>query len=472
MKTRTRTLASLAATSLLLSACLSEGGDGGGGGEDGDVAGSTVTVMSAFTGEEAQLFRDSFASFEEDSGVTVDYEEATGFETVITSRVQGGAAPDIALFPQPGLLMDIVEQTDAVPIGDYLDIGEVESAMIPGFLDATTDADGNAYGLPMRMAVKSALWYPIPAFEEAGYEVPETLDELYELEDQIISDGGTPWCIGMESGDSTGWVGTDWVEEYMLRLHGPDVYDQWVSNELPFDSPEVQEAFEAFGERWQKDGNVVGGAQGLTNIAFGDSGNAMFEDEPGCYMHRQGNFITGFFPDDVQEDLDGNVGVAYFPPATDGYDGSPVLAGGDLALMINDTPAARAFMEFLASPEFGEPWANAGGWLSPNVNFDESQYPDETTRSLYQIGAEADVLRFDASDLMPGAVGAGSFWTGIVDWVSGESDLEGVLTRIQGSWPQDGGGADEAGTEDGEAEDGEAEDGEAEDGEAEEEAES
>jgi alpha-glucoside transport system substrate-binding protein len=428
---------------LVAAACLGEEGDGGAGGGDGGddgngAASGEVSVLSAFTGDEADLFRESFAAFEEESGYTVDYESAQGFETIITTRVQGQDAPDIALFPQPGLLMDIQEQTDALPLSEFMDVEELEQTLIPGFLDATTDDEGNAYGLPMRMAVKSILWYPVPQFEEAGYELPETQAELLELEEQIRADGNTPWCLGMEAGESTGWVATDWVEEYMLRLHGPEVYDQWVEGELAFDSPEVTQAFEEFGRVWQTEGNVVGGSDGVINIPFGDSPNDMFQDEPGCYMHRQGNFITGFFPDDVQEDLDSNVGAAYFPPDESGFDGSPVLAGGDLALMINDTEPARAFMEFLAQPTFGEPWAEAGGWLSPNTEFDESVYPDEVTRDVYLVGAEADILRYDASDSMPGAVGAGTFWSASVEWVSGSQDVESTVQQIEQSWPDSG----------------------------------
>lgn len=433
-----RTLATVGVLALVATACLGgeEGGGGGGEGEAGG-GGGEVTVLSAFTGDEADLFRESFAAFEEETDYTVDYESAQGFETIITTRVQGQDAPDIALFPQPGLLMDIQEQTDALPLSEFMDVDQLEEQLIPGFLDATTDDEGNSYGLPMRMAVKSIMWYPVPAFEEAGYEIPETQEELDALEEQIIADGNTPWCLGMEAGESTGWVATDWVEEYMLRLHGPEVYDQWVEGELPFDSPEVTAAFEAFGEVWQTEGNVVGGANGLTNIPFGDSPNVMFDEEPGCYLHRQGNFITGFFPDDVQEDLDSNVGAAYFPPAPEeGFDGSPVLAGGDLALMINDTEPARAFMEFLADPTFGEPWAEAGGWLSPNREFDESVYPDEVTRQVYAIGADADILRYDASDSMPGQVGAGTFWSESVSWISGQQDLEATLQQIEESWPE------------------------------------
>ena len=425
----TRILALLSLLCLAATACLQEGGGGEGGG-------GTVDVLFAFSGDEADRFENTVAEFEEETGISVEMEGVQGFETIIVTRVQGGDAPDVAIFPQPGLLLDIQEQTDAPPIADYMDVAAVEESLIPGFLDAARDAEGNAYGIPIRMAVKSVLWYPVPEFEEAGYQVPETQADLEALEEQIIADGNVPWCLGIEDGDATGWVGTDWIEEYMLRLHGPEVYDQWVNHELPFDAPEVQAAWEAFGNVWQQEGNVVGGAQGVLSIPFGSSPNPMFEEEPGCYLHRQGNFITGFFPEEVQADLDAHVGAAYFPESTEGYDGAPVLAGGDLAMLLSpDNEAAVQFMEFLGSSDFGGPWAEEGGWLSPHRTFDASLFPNEVTRSLYAIGAEADVLRFDASDLMPGAVGAGSFWTGIVEWISGEADLESVLTQIEQSWP-------------------------------------
>lgn len=420
----------MAALALSAAACEADPDGGGDGGGDGQ----SVSVMSAFTGDEAEGFRESFAAFEEDTGITVDYEPSAEFETVLPTRVEGGNPPDIALFPQTGLLMDMAEETDATPLEDFMDMETLEEEMVSGFLESTRDDEGNTFGLPMRLANKSLLWYPKPEFEDAGYEVPETQEELTELEEQIRDDGNTPWCVGMESGDATGWVGTDWVEEYMLRLHGAEQYDAWVDGELPFDSEEVRAAFEQFGDIWQTEGNVRGGADGLLNIPFGDSPNAMFEDEPGCYLHRQGNFITGFFPDDVQENLDESVGVTHFPPF-EGED-SPVLAGGDFALLINDTDAAKQFMEFMAESDFGEAWAGEGGWLSPNVEFDESAYPDETTRQVHQASIEADLVRFDASDDMPGRVGTGSFWSGIVDWVDGRRDLDEVLPSIDESWPE------------------------------------
>ncbi|MEM9513974.1 MAG: ABC transporter substrate-binding protein [Actinomycetota bacterium] len=387
MRTRLlRSAAVLTAAGLLIAACGDDDGDssttaadGGESANDddageaaGDLAGESVEIFGAYSGDEADLMRETLQPLIDATGIDVEFVDSPAFDTEITTRIEGGNVPDIAFFPQPGLLLDIADQTGATPVPDYLDVAALEASLIPGFLDAATADDGTVYGFPVRMAVKSALWRTLPGFDDAGYAVPTTDAELAALEDQIIADGSTPWCLGMESGPATGWVGTDWVEEYMLRLHGPDVYDQWVAGDLPFDSPEVRAAFAKFEELWNKDDNVVGGDAGVLGLSFGDSPTDLFTDPANCFLHRQGNFITGFFPEDVQADLDTNVAVSYFPPVEGGYDGNPVLAGGDLALLLNDSPASRAVMEFLATETYGEEWAAAGGWLSPHVGFDAS----------------------------------------------------------------------------------------------------
>ena len=415
-------------------ACLSEGGGEGAGGE----AARTVTVFGAFTQpNEVDPFEAAIAEFEQQTGITVEYEGSRDFETVITTRVQGGNAPDIALFPQPGLLLDVVDQADPPSMDQFLDVAAVEESLVAGALDAGRAPDGTPYGLPVAMGVKSILWYPVPEFEQAGYQVPTTDAELRALEQRIKADGGTPWCLGMEAGDATGWVGTDWIEEYMLRLHGPEVYDQWVNHEIPFDSPQVRAAWEKFGQVWQPPGNVLGGAQGVLSTPYGDAPAPMFQDPPGCWLHRQGSFIPTFFPEEVQADLENNVGAAYFPPVEGGYDGSPVLISGDLALLLNDTEPARQLMRFMSTPEFGGPWVAGGAVISPQRNFDASQYPNDLLRRAAEISQNADVVRFDGSDLMPGPVGAGSFWTGEIDWISGQRSLDEVLRAIEDSWPSE-----------------------------------
>lgn len=419
---------------LVTSGCLQSDAGGGGGASSGDDGDGTVTILGAFGGAEKTAFEASLAGFEEESGINVEYTEDTDFTTTVVQRVGAGDAPDIGLFPQPGGLLDLSEEM--TPLDEVIDIPAIEETLIPGFLDSATAEDGTVYGAPMRMAVKSIVWYPKSSYDAAGYATEAaTFQELMDLSDEIRADGTAPWCMGWESDQATGWVGTDWLEEMVLRAAGPDVYDQWVSHEIPFNDPRIAEALDAFGELAKGDGLVLGGSNGILNTSFADAMTPAFGEDPNCYLHRQGNFATGFYPEDVRADLDGNVGTFYFPQYEGGYDGQPILGGGDLAATFNgDDEEVQEVMTFLTSDEFGAEWAAAGGWLSPHSTFDTSSYSDDTTRAIAQMAADADVFRFDGSDLMPAAVGSGSFWTEMVKWQSGQSTQD-TLDAIEASWP-------------------------------------
>lgn len=440
-----------AAAALTLSGCLvnPESGSSQGGfgqGLEPEEGNGTVSILGAFGGAEEELFTASLEEFTAESGINVQYTSDQDFTTTIQLRVNSGDAPDIAFFPQPGGIMQLAAQGEIVPIDQFLDYDELNSSLVTGFLDSAR-YQGRVYAAPMRMAVKSIVWYPRAEFEEYGWDTePATLAELDALTEQIREDTDTPpWCIGWGSDQATGWVGTDWVEEYMLRLHGPDVYDDWIYGRMPFDDPMVVEAFEAYGDLANAEGMVLGGATGIIATPFAEAMTPAFQDDPDCYIMRQGNFATGFFPDDVQENLDEEIGIFVFPPADDGYDGQPILGGGDLAAAFSYDTDTVAVMEFLTSAEFGGPWAEGGGWLSPHTTFDVSLYPDEITRQIAEIAYTSDVFRYDGSDVMPARVGSDSFWRGMVEYQEGSKSAEQVTEEIWATWPEElrDGGVDE-----------------------------
>jgi len=441
-------LAALASAAALVTTGCLQSDDGGGGGDtgSGDTAGAggsdpgdgVVEISGAFTGAEQDAFNETVTAFEEESGIDIQYSGNADFTTLIRSNLQGGNPPDIALFPQPGLLLEIAADGDIVPIDEFLEVDSLKETLVPGFLDAATDEEGTIYGAPMRMAVKSLVWVP-KAYAEQGYSLePASIQELMGIADEIEASGTEPWCIGYEAGEGTGWVGTDWIEEYVLRVGGPEVYDQWVAHEIPFNDDVIQQAFDAYGELIGMPGaeKVLGGADGILNTSFLDADNPQFEDPVGCVMQRQGNFVTGFYPEEVQKNLDESVDVFTFPPYEGGYDGQPILGGGDIAALFNgEDEEAKEVMAYLTSDQFGAEWAQVGGWLSPHTTFDASNYPDETTRKIAELVSGADVFRYEASDLMPPEVGAGSFWDGSVEWLQGASTDE-VTTMIEESWPE------------------------------------
>jgi len=390
-----------------------------------------VNLFGPFVDEEARRFEEAIRPFEQETGIQVRYEGSGDFETLISVRVEGGNPPDIAALPQPGLMKNFAEQGYLVPMWDSLQ--ETVDSNYAEVWKELGSFEGVPYGVFHRVNAKSFVWYPKKAWENAGYEIPATWDELEELMDEMVANGHTPWAVGMESAGATGWVGTDWIEDIMLRTAGPELYDQWVDNEIPFTHPAVKEAFEILGDIWLNPDYIYGGTSMILTTSYTDSPNALFADPPRAMMHRQGNFVTSFLPQHIQDNLEEEVGV--FPlPAIDEQYGIPILGGGDQFVVFNDNPDVREFMEFLATWESGELWAKAGGALFPYVNQDLDAYPNEIERSLAEALVNAEVFRFDASDLMPGPVGAGSFWTGMVDWVGG-TDLNRVLENIERGWP-------------------------------------
>jgi len=390
--------------------------------------GKKVMVAVLWSGAELGAFEKTLAPFEQDTGIDVVVESVgRDLPAVLVTRLAAGNPPDVAVMPNPGQMKEFAEQGALIPLNDLQNLADHPRA----FLDLGA-IDGNIYGVFISADLKSLVWYSPKAFAAKGYEVPISWPALIALCNKIVADGGTPWALGMESGAASGWVGTDWVEDIMLRTAGADLYDKWVNHEISWTHPAVKKAFEYFGQIVKAPGYMYGGATGALTIFFGDSPNALFTDPPGAYMHRQATFIQSFIKDAnpdlvASEDYD----VFTFPPISPEF-GNPLLGAGDVISAFNDRPEVRVLLNYLASAEAQEIWCGELGKLAINKNVDPSIYPDPITAKAAMMVAEAETFRFDGSDLMPAAVGAGTFWTGVLDYVSGVP-LDTVLKAIEAS---------------------------------------
>ena len=395
-----------------------------------------LTVFGPWLGPDQENVEKVLADFAAKSGHDVRYVGSDSFEQQILVDAEAGSAPNIAVFPQPGLAADMASRGFLTPLkdgtGDWI---RDNYAAGQSWVDLGTYADASGadqlYGFFYKVDVKSLVWYLPENFEDAGYEVPTTMEELKALTDQIVADGETPWCIGLGSGGATGWPATDWVEDMMLRTQAPDVYDKWVSNEMPFTDAAVVGAIEEFGAFARNDDYVAGGAGAVASTDFRDSPKGMFDSPPQCYMHRQASFIPAFFPEGtvVGEDAD----FFYFPAYAEKDPGTPVLGAGTLWAITNENEAAHDLIAYLQTPEAHEIWMGLTGFLTPHKGVDTSKFSDPTLKKMNDILLGATTFRFDGSDLMPGGVGAGSFWTGMVDYAGGK-DAAAVAQEIQSSW--------------------------------------
>jgi alpha-glucoside transport system substrate-binding protein len=402
----------------------------------GEFKGTTVTVDGTQTDPDDQKMKCGWAAFEEATGITVNYIGNKEFEARLSIAVDAGQAPDIADFPQPGALANYVKAGKIVDVSTFIPADYLTATYPQAWLDMANMQGSNGSitsGVWNRGFMKSLVWYPKKAFDASGYQVPQTWDDLLKLSDQIVADGGTPWCVGIESQAATGWPATDWVEDVMLRTTSLENYDAWVAGTLPFASPEVKNAFETIGNVWFKDNYVYGGRDAIVSTYFGDSPAGLFTDPPNCFMHRQASFITSFFPPTAKykEDYD----FFYLPPIDPQY-GKPALGAADIYAMFNDRPEVRALMEYLTLPMSVSGFMNTGGALALQNGAKPEMYANPVDGDIGALLASATSFRFDGSDLMPGEVGAGSFWKGATDWASGAADLDTVLKEIDASWPK------------------------------------
>ncbi len=404
----------------------------------GEFKGTKVTAFGAFADADEVKFNENVKAFEDATGIDIQYESSKQFEATISTRVDAGNLPDIVDFPQPGLMANIAKTGKLVDLRTFMSEDYLKGQYLQSWLDMATkpgkDGQPIMAGVWERVNVKSLVWYPKKAFDAAGYKVPTTWDELTALQDQIAADGDTPWCIGIESGTATGWPATDWMEEVMLRTTSLDNYDKWTTGELKFSSPEVKHAAEVIAAIWTNDKMVYGGRKAIVSTSFGDAPAPMFADPPKCWLHKQGNFITSFFPKD--KNLQPGVDYDFFYlPGIDPQYGKPALVGGDVWSMFNDRPETRAVMKWFSRADHLKTWLASGGTIAPQKDVQVDWYGNDIDRGVAKILAGATSVRFDGSDLMPGEVGAGSFWKEMTSWVSGSEDLDTALKNIDSTWP-------------------------------------
>jgi alpha-glucoside transport system substrate-binding protein len=392
--------------------------------------GKTVTLFSSIRDIEAERLEAAYKPFETCTGADLQHEGSGEFEAQLKVRIDGGQAPDIAIIPQPGLLQSLVGDGKITPINDAIAtyIGANFNETWNGFVTV----DGTQYAAPLGANIKSLVWYSPQAFADAGYEVPDTWQGLLDLSQKIVDDGGTPWCVGSESGGATGWVITDWIEDLMLRVNGVDTYDQWVNHTIPFNDPKVKAATEAAGEILTNNDFIAGGTKSISVTPFAESGLGILDGS--CFMHRQANFYANNWPEGTTLGPDGQVNTFYFP-TVNADDTKVMLGGGEFMAPTSDKPEVMDAILYMTSADYANSRSSAGGWMSANEAYDPTTSPDALGASFVELLRNSPEFRFDASDSMPAAVGQGTFWKDATAWINGDESLDDMLNNIEKSWP-------------------------------------
>ena len=399
---------------LVLAAC-GNGDEGGGSGEpagsgeaaadleDGD---GSIVVTSLWGGTEEAAFQAVLDAFEEETGITAEYEaNRTDYATVLRTRIQGGEPPDVAIIPGIGTLRSLARDGSLVSMADLgIDRSAIEDNYAPGILDVGV-VDDELYGIMVKLNSKAAVWYSPERFEEMGVSAPaEDWEDLVALSEDIAAAGSNPWAVG--AGADSEWTLTDWFEITYLKMHGVEAYDTLFSPEGDWTDPTVQETIDRlFGELLTEE-NIDGGVDGALATPFVEAVAKVFSTSPSAELYCCGGFVGGIASgDDVNPELQGQegTGIDWFPfPTIDGEGEGLVTYGGDvMAALVADSDVA-AFMEYLTTADAGQVWAEGGTIISPIVDVDTSVYPTELIQKEAEQVTSAEAVRFDGSDLLPG----------------------------------------------------------------------
>ncbi len=387
-----------------------------------------INLLVVWGGEELESFRAMIKPFEDSTGFKVNIEATRDINAVLVTRLEAGNPPDMANLPNPGVLKEFAREKKILPLDNFVDTNRLLNEYGKYWVELGS-YDGRLYGIFIKASLKSLIWYAPKNLANFCKEPPKTWDELMTLTEKISQAGKIPWSIGLESGSASGWPGTDWIEDILLRSAGEEIYDKWINHEISWLHPAIKTAWQIFGKIVRNKNYLYGGTNGTIATNFGDAINPLFTSPPGAYLHRQAIFIQGFihtqFPDLIPEK---DFSFFSFPPIKSNRP-NPMIVAADLFVVFRDKKPVRALINYLTSARAQEIWVKRGGAIAPNKQVSLESYPDKLSKKAATIFNQTSIFRFDASDMMPASMN-NAFCKGVIDYVAGK-ELDEILKHIE-----------------------------------------
>jgi len=415
-------LAAIAVLTLGLSGC---GGDDGGGTAEGD---GEVTIFSLWGGSEEAAFKKVLTQFTQDTGIKTKYEAARDFLPVIRTRLNAGNPPEVGILPRPGFVDELARDDALISLEDLgLDVDKINENYGDTWIDLATFED-TTYGIVAKANSKSTVWYKPTSFQENGFQVPKTWDELDQIVKSYKQKGMTPWAVGAQGRDNS-WTLTDWFEQIYVRNAGGDNYDKLFAGDLAFNDQTVKDALKIMLGQ-VNDQYVLGGIDTALSISFQDGIARVFGTNPKAEMYMLGGFVGGIAIG-ANPDLKPGTDIDFFPfPQVKPENGDPLVGSGDVAAAFVNNEDAAKLIEYLSTPAAGKIWVSTGAIVSPNKGVTEADYPNELVNKEAEQVKNAESFRFDGSDLLPGTLGQ-DFGTLLQKIIKSPTQMDSLLDDYQ-----------------------------------------
>ncbi|MDI7275194.1 MAG: extracellular solute-binding protein [Anaerolineae bacterium] len=388
-----------------------------------------VTLLGPWTGPDLDSFWAVARPFCQRHGMRVTFESTPNVPSVLASRLEAGAPPDIVVLPGLGLVSEHARAGHLVPLARVVDVAALSAQCPAGWLDQAS-LDGQLYGLPYRVSNESIVWYNAEEFRRRNWTIPLTWAEMVALSDRIAGSGLAPWALALDERTGRGEAGTDWIENILLRASGPEAYDRWVRHEIPWTDAAVREAFLRWGQIVGRPRNLSGGARSALRLDQAEAMEMLYQNIPQAYLHLQGSSALPLIGrragrEGAIEEYD-----FFALPPLRLEDDPAVVAGTEALALLRATPQSVALLRHLASPQAQATWVRRGAFLPATGEVELGQYPDPLSRRAARQLAEAPVVRLDASEQMPTEVRA-AFRGAVCDFVADPGRLNSILASVE-----------------------------------------
>jgi alpha-glucoside transport system substrate-binding protein len=417
-------VAALAALALAVGAC---GGDDGGGGTEAGTG--EITVFSLWGGSEQEAFQKVLTQFTKQTGIKTKYEAARDFLPVIRTRLAAGNPPMVAIIPRPGFVDELARDDALISLEDLgLDPDKINENYSDTWTDLAT-FDDTAYGVVAKANSKSLIWYKPNSFQQNGFQIPKTWDDLLNITKEYKAKGETPWAVGAQGRDNS-WTLTDWFENIYARQAGQDNYTKLFNGDLAFNDQTVKDALTEM-TKIVNDQYVAGGIDTALGISFVDGIGRVFSKNPVAEMYMEGGFVGGIALGQVNPSLKVGQDIDSFEwPTIDEAQGNPLVGGGDVAAAFVNNEDVAKLIEFLSTPEAGKTWVSTGAIVSPNEGVTDAEYPNELVKKEADQVKNAKSFLFDGSDLLPGTLGQ-EFGTLLQKIIKTPDNMDSLLDDYQ-----------------------------------------
>ena len=353
-----------------------------------------------------EYFEEELALISKELNIKISYVPVSDIETQIIKE-ENSYGFDLAIIPNPQGVVNLGERGYLYPVTVAIDNEVIDKNYSQHLQEITTsNKDQQNYGVFFRLIPSSLIWYDVEKFNELGAPKFQNFNDIVNFTEKNLTNNSPLWCMDIESGATTGWLATNWLEDVILHEYGSSVYDDWSNQEIQSQNNQITLSILKIGKLIFMENAVFGGNEKIISREFTNNYRNLLDDEISCVFTWSGHFASLYFSSDKVYGSDFD--FFKFPSSNNK---NAMVGLGDSIVILNTSNKAIDVFKSLTDNGFGQNWISKKDsmFISANKNSDIENVNNkmllkETT--LIRNALDDNLFRYDASELMERRIGA------------------------------------------------------------------